>query len=125
MQESGDECEREQAMSTGREAWQEGQTGYQYSQMGHDQGCYPGQQSMPMQQDSGTSSGYCNLINVLYHALQGAEMIEAYIRDAQQSGNMELVDYFREVQKQYRCLSNEVTQICQQPQMSGKAQIVH
>jgi hypothetical protein len=42
-----------------------------------------------------------DLISVLYHALQGAETTDKYIKDAEQSGDEELVTYFREVKDQY------------------------
>jgi hypothetical protein len=128
MQESNYERGREQATNTGRETWQEGQTGYQYSQTGQQQGWQPGQQQgMQMQHGTGMQNEYYNLISVLYHALQGADTIETYIRDAQQSGNRELEEYFRKVQQQYRWLSDEgrkyLAQLCQMPQMSQQSQM--
>jgi rubrerythrin len=40
-----------------------------------------------------------NIVSVLYHALQGAETYQQYIRDAEQRGDQELAQYFREVQE--------------------------
>jgi hypothetical protein len=39
-----------------------------------------------------------DIVSVLYHALQGAETYEQYIRDAEQRGDQELAQFFREVQ---------------------------
>jgi rubrerythrin len=41
-----------------------------------------------------------DIVSVLYHALQGAETYEQYIRDAEQRGDRELAQYFREVQEE-------------------------
>ena len=47
-----------------------------------------------------------DLISVLYHALQGAETTDKYIKDAEQAGDEELVKYFREVKDQYLKLAD-------------------
>jgi hypothetical protein len=52
--------------------------------------------------DTGTKDPHYDLIAVLYHALQGAETIEQYIRDAEGEGDSELAQFFREVHGQYR-----------------------
>ena len=39
---------------------------------------------------------------MLYHALQGAETYGQYIRDAQQAGDDELVEFFGEIQEEER-----------------------
>jgi hypothetical protein len=41
-----------------------------------------------------------DIVSVLYHALQGAETYDQYIRDAEQRGDQELAQYFREVQEE-------------------------
>jgi hypothetical protein len=41
-----------------------------------------------------------DIVSVLYHALQDAETYEQYIRDAEQRGDQELAQYFREVQEE-------------------------
>ena len=43
-----------------------------------------------------------NLISIVYHALQGAETYDQYIRDAEQSGNRDLAQFFREVHEENR-----------------------
>ena len=52
------------------------------------------------QAQTGTPDVTYDLISVLYHALQGAQTYEQYIQDAQQSGNQELVQFFRDVQQE-------------------------
>ena len=52
------------------------------------------------QNATGTPDATYNLISILYHALQGAETYEQYIRDAQQRGNNDLAQFFQEVQQQ-------------------------
>lgn len=41
-----------------------------------------------------------NLVSVIYHALQGAETYEMYIKDAEESGDQELAEFFRDVKQQ-------------------------
>jgi hypothetical protein len=41
-----------------------------------------------------------DIVSVLYHALQGAETYDQYIRDAEQRRDQELAQYFREVQEE-------------------------
>jgi hypothetical protein len=41
------------------------------------------------------------LISVLYHALQGAETIDQYVRDAQSAGDEELASFFEETKEAY------------------------
>jgi hypothetical protein len=43
---------------------------------------------------------YYDLVSVLYHALQGAETYDRYIKDAEQAGNQQLVQFFRRVQQE-------------------------
>lgn len=49
---------------------------------------------------TGASDVTYNLTSVLYHALQGAQVYDKYVQDAEQSGNQELASFFREVQQQ-------------------------
>ena len=41
-----------------------------------------------------------DLVSVLYHALEGNVTSNQYIRDAQQSGNQELLQFFQQVQQE-------------------------
>jgi hypothetical protein len=59
----------------------------------------------PGEQTTGTRDEHYNLISVLYHALHGAETIEAYILDAEAAGDERLAEFFREVQATQRQLA--------------------
>ncbi len=41
-----------------------------------------------------------NLVSVLYHALEGGQVYDQYIRDAEREGDEELVQFFRDVQRE-------------------------
>ena len=47
---------------------------------------------------TGTKDQHYNLVSVLYHALQGAETYEQYVRDAEQAGDQDLAEFFRDCQ---------------------------
>ena len=47
-----------------------------------------------------------DLISVAYHALQGGETYEQYIRDAESRGDQEAADFFRETQQQYNKIAD-------------------
>ena len=49
---------------------------------------------MQQSQQTSVSNTYYNLVSVLYHALETAQTSAAYIQDAQQSGNQQLVQFF-------------------------------
>ena len=57
------------------------------------------------EQSTGTRDEHYNLISVLYHALHGAETIEAYILDAEAAGDERLASFFREAQALQRQLA--------------------
>jgi hypothetical protein len=46
-----------------------------------------------------------NLVSNLYHSLKGADACDQYIRDAQESGDRELEEFFRDCQEQNRDLA--------------------
>jgi hypothetical protein len=52
---------------------------------------------MTAKANTGTQDTTYNLLSIIYHALQGAETYEMYIKDAEQSNDTELAQYFREV----------------------------
>lgn len=60
---------------------------------------------------TGTKDEHYDLLSVLYHALQGAETLQRYIEDADQAGDGDLAQYFREVQAQYRQLAQQGKQL--------------
>ena len=45
--------------------------------------------------ETGTSDQTYDVISVIYHALNGAETYEQYIRDAEGADDAELVEFFR------------------------------
>ena len=52
------------------------------------------------QSTTGTRDVTYNLISILYHALQGAETYDQFIRDAEQGGDRELAQFFRDVKQE-------------------------
>ncbi len=52
-----------------------------------------------------------DLISVIYHALQGAETCEQYVRDAEQQGDQELAQFLREVCTQNREIANRALRL--------------
>jgi hypothetical protein len=59
----------------------------------------------PGEQTTGTCDEHYNLVSVLYHALHGAEAMEAYILDAEAVGDERLASFFREAQAMQRRLA--------------------
>ena len=49
---------------------------------------------------TGTSNENYNLVSIMYHALKGAQTYDAYIRDAERSGDRDLAQFFSEVQQE-------------------------
>ena len=49
---------------------------------------------------TGISNARYNLVSVLYHALEGGATYEKYIQDAENEGDQELADFFRQVQQE-------------------------
>ena len=61
--------------------------------------------------NTGTQDVTYNLVSILYHALQGAETYDQFIRDAEQSGDDDLAGFFREVQQENRQRADRAKQI--------------
>jgi hypothetical protein len=53
------------------------------------------------QGNTGTRDVTYDLISTAYHLLQGAETVAIYIGDAEQEGNQELAQFFRETKEEY------------------------
>jgi rubrerythrin len=51
-------------------------------------------------QETGTVDVVYNLVSILYHALEGAEVYSMYVEDAEQSGDTELAQFFQDVQRE-------------------------
>jgi hypothetical protein len=61
---------------------------------------------------TGTRDEQYKVISILYHALQGAETCATYLQDAEQAGDQDLVQRFREVQGRYRQLADRGRRSC-------------
>ena len=60
---------------------------------------------MAIEAKTGTRDVTYNLVSNLYHSLQAADTCEQYIRDAQEDGDRELEEFFRDCQEQNRDLA--------------------
>jgi hypothetical protein len=61
--------------------------------------------------NTGTSNELYNLVSIMYHALQGAQTYETYIKDAEQSGDRDLAQFLREVQQEDRRRADRAKQL--------------
>jgi hypothetical protein len=65
----------------------------------------PGQSSPPegslREPETGERDETYNLVSVLYHALQGAETVGTYLRDAERVGDDELAEFFEDTRSAY------------------------
>ncbi len=71
---------------------------------------------------TGTQDTTYNLLSVVYHALQGAETYEMYINDAEQQGDQELAQYFREVRDSHKQSADRGKQLLAARLNRGQAQ---
>ena len=69
------------------------------------------QRSDNSQGDTGTRDITYDLVSVVYHALQGAETTALYIADAEQEGNQELAQFFREAKDEYQSRADRAKQL--------------
>ena len=69
------------------------------------------QRSDNSQGDTGTRDITYDLVSVIYHALQGAETTALYIADAEQEGNQELAQFFREAKEDYQRRAERAKQL--------------
>lgn len=60
---------------------------------------------------TGTSDPTYDLVSVLYHALHGAETYDQYVPDAEQHGDRELADFFREAQDRNREIAGRAKEL--------------
>jgi len=56
--------------------------------------------SQDSQGNTGTPDITYNLISTIYHTLQGAETQAMYIADAEQTGDQELIQFFRDLKEE-------------------------
>jgi rubrerythrin len=62
-----------------------------------------------MANKTGTKDATYNLVSVLYHALQGADLYEQYANDA--GGDQDLASFFREAQQQEKQRADRAKQL--------------
>lgn len=65
-------------------------------------------------QGTGTRDTSYNLVSILYHALQGGETYQQYIQDAEQAGDQDLAQFFRDVQEEERRRADRAKQLLAQ-----------
>ena len=62
-----------------------------------------------MAANTGTKDATYNLVSVLYHALQGADLYEQYANDA--GSDQDIANFFREVQQQEQQRADRAKQL--------------
>jgi len=60
---------------------------------------------------TGTRDITYDLISTAYHQLQGAETVAMYLEDAEQEGDQELVQFFRETKEEYQRRAERAEQL--------------
>jgi hypothetical protein len=78
------------------------------------------QKSDNSQGDTGTRDITYDLISTSYHLLQGAETVNLYIADAEQGGNQELAQFFRETKDEYTRRAERAKQLLANHLSSGQ-----
>ncbi len=74
------------------------------------------------QGNTGTEDIHYNLVSILYHALQGAETYDQYIKDAEQGGNQDLAKFFREVKEENKKRAERAKQLLGQQLSQSQGQ---
>jgi len=64
--------------------------------------------------NTGMRDEHYDIISTLYHALQGAETTTQYINDAEQEGDSEAIDFFKEVQDHNRQIAERAKRLLAQ-----------
>ncbi len=64
--------------------------------------------------NTGTRDVIYDLVSVLYHALQGAETYDQYIKDAQQREGQDLVQFFHDTKEEERRRAERAKQLLAQ-----------
>ncbi|MBN1210833.1 MAG: hypothetical protein JXB05_38650 [Myxococcaceae bacterium] len=75
------------------------------------------------EQETGTRDEHYNLISVLYHLLEGAATVGQYIRDAQEAGDQELIQFFKDLQNEQRNFSERAKNLLSSRMISAGAGI--
>lgn len=63
------------------------------------------------QGDTGTPDITYNLVSTIYHTLQGAETQALYIADAEQTGDQELIQFFRDLKEENQRRADRAKQL--------------
>lgn len=63
------------------------------------------------QGNTGTRDIVYNLVSTIYHTLQGAETEATYIKDAQQEGDEELVQFFTDLKEENQRRADRAKQL--------------
>jgi hypothetical protein len=74
------------------------------------------------QGNTGTRDITYDLISTAYHLLQGAETAALYIEDAEQEGNQELAQFFRETKDEYTRRADQAKQLLARQISQGRGQ---
>ena len=69
---------------------------------------------MPHEGSTGTPNEYYDLVSVMYHALHGAQTHQTYAQDAEQRGDQELAQFFRQVQQDANNQASRASQLLNQ-----------
>ena len=64
--------------------------------------------------NTGTRDITYNLVSILYHDLQAAETIDQYISDAEQGGNNDVAQFFRDTKEENRRRTDRAKQLLAQ-----------
>lgn len=67
--------------------------------------------SQDSQGNTGTPDITYNLISTIYHTLQGAETQAMYIADAEQTGDQELIQFFRDIKEENQRRADRAKQL--------------
>lgn len=80
-----------------------------------------------MHETTGTRDVTYNLISVLYHSLQAAEICVRYEKDARDEGQSEIAEFFRSVIQDNRLLADEAKEFLKKrlAESSGRVKNEH
>jgi rubrerythrin len=74
---------------------------------------------MALTANPGTTDVNYNLVSILYHALQGAETYDQYIRDAEQRNDKDLAQFFRDTKEENQRRADRAKQLLAQRLAKG------
>jgi rubrerythrin len=69
--------------------------------------------------NTGTRDVTYNLVSILYHALQGAETYDQFISDAEQGGDKDLAQFFRDTKEENQRRADRAKQLLAQRLVKG------